>query len=111
MEATHPVRLLKNQGQIQKLQRQTFSQPKSIISLSDLYRHVDSTIFKTFYERNDLPIVVSFHGAVRHIEWKVDIQMLDLHHYLPIFFEGLREDQDPMMFLADKGIDDLITKG
>jgi hypothetical protein len=37
--------------------------------------------------------------------------MLDLHHYLPIFFEGLRETQDPMMFLADKGIDDLITKG
>jgi hypothetical protein len=27
---------------------------------------------------------------------------------LPIFFEGLRETEDPMCFLADKGIDDLL---
>ena len=58
-----------------------------------------------------MPLNVGFSGAVRHIVWKVDIGLLDLHHYLPVFFEGLRETQDPMSFLADKGCDDLIING
>ena len=37
--------------------------------------------------------------------------MLDYHHYLPIFFEGLREPNDPSKFLADKGCDELIIGG
>ena len=37
--------------------------------------------------------------------------MLDYHHYLPIFFEGLREPSDPEKFLADRGIDELIANG
>jgi hypothetical protein len=37
--------------------------------------------------------------------------MLDLQHYLPVFFEGLRESEDPMKFLADAGSDELITNG
>ena len=34
------------------------------------------------------------------INWKVEIQQLDYHHYLPIFFEGIREKMDPYRFLA-----------
>jgi hypothetical protein len=37
--------------------------------------------------------------------------MLDYHHYLPIFFEGLREPEEPMKFLADRGSDELIQHG
>ena len=37
--------------------------------------------------------------------------MLDYHHYLPLFFEGLREPTEPSKFLADKGTDELITGG
>ena len=37
--------------------------------------------------------------------------MLDYHHYLPIFFEGLREPEEPMKFLADRGTDELIING
>jgi hypothetical protein len=32
--------------------------------------------------------------------WKVGVEHLDYHHYLPIFFDGLREKQDPYRFLA-----------
>ena len=74
-------------------------------------RVVPATIFKTFYMRNDLPVVVDFEGASRKIQWKVEIDMLDYHHYLPIFFEGLREPEEPMKFLADKGTDELIMNG
>ena len=72
---------------------------------------VPSTIFKTFYMRNDLPVVVDFEGASRKVQWKVEIEMLDYHHYLPIFFEGLREPEEPMKFLADRGSDELIQHG
>ena len=72
--------------------------------------YVAPTQFKLFYERNDMPVVVAFTGASRKIEWKVKIDMLDYHHYLPIFFEGLREQTEPSKFLADKGIDELTQK-
>ena len=35
---------------------------------------------------------------------------LDYHLHLPIFFEGLRETEEPFMFLASQGIDELIEK-
>ena len=44
--------------------------------------------------------------------WKVeDLQVLDYYHYLPIFFHGIREPHDPYKFLADKGLDDLLSAG
>lgn len=35
------------------------------------------------------------------IAWKVEVDLLDYHHYLPIFFHGLREIEEPYKFLAD----------
>ena len=45
------------------------------------------------------------------IAWKVDVALLDYHHYLPIFFHGLRETEDPYKFLADQGLTSLLTLG
>merc|ERR1712110_1084120 len=45
------------------------------------------------------------------IAWKVDIEKLDYHHYLPIFFDGLREKEDPYRFLAVQGTYDMLDKG
>jgi hypothetical protein len=36
---------------------------------------------------------------------------LDYHHFLPIFFDGLREKLDPYRFLAILGTYDLLEKG
>ena len=36
---------------------------------------------------------------------------LDYHHYLPIFFEGIREKQDPYRFLSVQGVFDMLEKG
>ena len=36
---------------------------------------------------------------------------LDYHHYLPIFFEGIREKQDPYRFLSVQGVYDMLEKG
>eukprot|EP00928_Gymnodinium_smaydae_P011675 TRINITY_DN14280_c0_g3_i4.p1 TRINITY_DN14280_c0_g3~~TRINITY_DN14280_c0_g3_i4.p1 ORF type:complete len:312 (+),score=76.38 TRINITY_DN14280_c0_g3_i4:671-1606(+) len=74
-------------------------------------RVVTRTEFRKFYDRGDLPIQI-FHGAVGgKIAWKVDIEKLDYHHYLPIFFDGLREKEDPYRFLAVQGTYDMLDKG
>lgn len=69
------------------------------------------TEFRRFYDRGDLPLQVSFSGAHRKVAWKVDIEKLDYHHYLPIFFDGLREKEEPYKFLAHQGTRDLLTEG
>lgn len=50
-------------------------------------------------------------GSVNKIIWKISPEQLDYHHYLPIFFDGLREKMDPYRFLAILGTYDLLEKG
>lgn len=72
---------------------------------------IKPTEFRRFYDRGDLPLQVSFTGATRKVAWKVDIEKLDYHHYLPIFFDGLREKNEPYKFLALQGTKDLLSEG
>ena len=62
-------------------------------------RQIPVSEFRLFYDRGDLPVTIE-HGPQNKIKWKVEIQQLDYHHYLPIFFEGIREKMDPYRFLA-----------
>merc|ERR1719401_3416650 len=74
-------------------------------------RPVAPSEFRRFYDRGDLPIQI-FHGAVGgKLAWKVDVEKLDYHHYLPLFFDGLREKEEPYRFLAVQGVYDLLEKG
>eukprot|EP01006_Ploeotia_vitrea_P054949 TRINITY_DN67937_c1_g2_i1.p1 TRINITY_DN67937_c1_g2~~TRINITY_DN67937_c1_g2_i1.p1 ORF type:complete len:247 (+),score=141.47 TRINITY_DN67937_c1_g2_i1:93-833(+) len=69
------------------------------------------TEFLRFYNRGDLPLQVAFDGAHRKVQWKVSFDKLDYHHYLPIFFDGIREKNEPCKFLARQGTYDLLAKG
>ena len=53
-------------------------------------RVIPPSEFRRFYDRGDLPIAIE-HGSRNALMWKIDIMSLDYHHYLPIFFEGIRE--------------------
>merc|ERR1719262_820187 len=78
---------------------------------STFKRIISKTEFRRFYDRGDLPIQI-FHGAVGgKIAWKVDVEKLDYHHYLPIFFDGCREKEDPYRFMAVQGTYDMLEKG
>lgn len=70
-----------------------------------------NTQFRKFYERGDLPVQIEHKGHKNVILWKVDIDKLDYHHYLPIFFDGIREREEPYRFLAVKGVEDLLKHG
>lgn len=74
-------------------------------------RKIDPTEFRRFYDRGDLPVQISHRGTANLITWKVDVEKLDYHHYLPIFFDGLREKEDPYRFLAVQGTYDMLEKG
>lgn len=77
----------------------------------DQRKDTKMTEFKRFYERGDLPLQVSHEGAHRKIAWKVEVEKLDYHHYLPIFFDGLRETEEPYCFIALYGTMDLLHEG
>lgn len=74
-------------------------------------KNIVTTEFRRFYERGDLPIAVNHTGSGNKIMWKTGVELLDYHHYLPIFFDGLREKQDPYRFLAVQGVFDMLENG
>jgi len=70
-----------------------------------------NTEFRRFYERGDLPVQIDHGGVHNRIAWKVAIEKLDFHHYLPIFFDGLREVEEPYAFLSEQGVYDMMQVG
>ncbi|KAF7704095.1 parkin coregulated gene protein isoform X1 [Silurus meridionalis] len=69
------------------------------------------TSFRKFYERGDFPIAVEHDPTGNRIAWKVEIEKLDYHHYLPLFFDGLCETTHPYEFFARQGVQDLLEHG
>ena len=68
-----------------------------------LFLTENANVVDRFYERGDLPIQIDHGGVTNRLAWKVEIQKLDFHHYLPIFFDGLREQELPYAFIAEQG--------
>lgn len=70
-----------------------------------------NTELRRFYERGDLPVQIDHGGVCNRLAWKVEIQKLDFHHYLPIFFDGLREEEQPYAFVAEQAVLDMLEAG
>jgi len=66
-------------------------------------RPTGPTQFRKFYERGDFPIALEHDTKGNRIAWKVEIEKLDYHHYLPLFFDGLCETPHPYEFFARQG--------
>jgi hypothetical protein len=65
------------------------------------------TAFRRFYERGDLPLSI-VHSNKSSISWKIPIDKLNLQHYLPLFVDGVRERNQPYLFLATEGSTALV---
>jgi len=74
-------------------------------------RDIAPSEFRRFYDRGDLPVQIHHSGTANRVMWKVDVDKLDYHHYLPIFFDGLREKEDPYRFLAVEGAQNMLERG
>ncbi|CAL9691666.1 unnamed protein product [Knipowitschia caucasica] len=69
------------------------------------------TLFRKFYERGEFPMTLKHDTKGNRIAWKVEIEKLDYHHYLPLFFDGLCETEHPYEFFARQGIHDMLENG
>eukprot|EP00792_Barthelona_sp_PAP020_P005587 TRINITY_DN2716_c1_g1_i1.p1 TRINITY_DN2716_c1_g1~~TRINITY_DN2716_c1_g1_i1.p1 ORF type:complete len:227 (+),score=50.58 TRINITY_DN2716_c1_g1_i1:35-715(+) len=67
--------------------------------------------FRLFYDRGDLPVIISHQGAHNRVHWKVPMEKLNYNHFLPIFFDGLRELEEPYKFLAREGTLHMLKNG
>lgn len=74
-------------------------------------RAAKPTSFRKFYERGDFPIALEHDTKGNKIAWKVEIEKLDYHHYLPLFFDGLCETSHPYEFFARQGVQDMLEHG
>jgi hypothetical protein len=69
------------------------------------------TEFRRFYDRGDIPVRLVHTAFKNTIAWTVDPAVLDYQHYLPLFFDGLREKEEPYRFFARKGTWALLKHG
>uniref|UniRef100_A0A3Q3WV27 Uncharacterized protein n=1 Tax=Mola mola TaxID=94237 RepID=A0A3Q3WV27_MOLML len=69
------------------------------------------TTFRKFYERREFPMALSHDTKGHRIAWKVEIDKLDYHHFLPLFFDGLCETIHPYKVLARQGVHDMLEHG
>jgi hypothetical protein len=103
------TRALNNTNSDNKLSQSAKKGPKSLSHPAFAQRpNPPNTELRRFYERGDLPIQVDHGGVVNRLAWKVEIQKLDFHHYLPIFFDGLREVEQPYAFVGEQGVLDML---
>jgi hypothetical protein len=93
-----------------KAKKEDYKPVKPIAGAIDK-RAIPASEFRRFYDRGDLPIKVDHQGLMMKVGWKISPEQLDYHHYLPIFFDGLREKIDPYRFLAVMGTYEMLERG
>jgi len=74
-------------------------------------RVIAPTNFRRMYDVGDIPATLNFTTAGGKICWKVKPEELNFNHYLPVFFDGLREKQDPYRTISVQGAFELLSKG
>lgn len=57
------------------------------------------------------PAAPLFSHGISSLCFQVEIEKLDYHHYLPLFFDGLCEMTFPYEFFARQGIHDMLEHG
>ena len=68
---------------------------------------IKPTIFKTYLDRGDIPARVSHAGGCALV-WSRPIESIDYNQYLPVFIDGIREQEEPGRFIAVQGTFDLL---
>ncbi|KAF4531340.1 hypothetical protein B566_EDAN017442 [Ephemera danica] len=96
---------------IQAIQKNVKIEPPPRVAIIKPRTPNKPTSFRRFYERGDFPIALEFDAFGHKISWKVSLDKLDFHHYLPLFFDGLCETEHPYTFFAQRGVADLLEHG
>ena len=77
-------------------------QPQPVLSVTALSQHILCTYTSACPPaQHIMPVAAASYNTPMLLP-QVDVAKLDYHHYLPIFFDGIRETQEPYRFLAVK---------
>ncbi|OXU20772.1 hypothetical protein TSAR_003772 [Trichomalopsis sarcophagae] len=107
---------------IQALQENTVVAKPPKCGLFD-ERPPKSSTFRRYYERGVFPVALETSGGglsgpegqpqqqQQRVAWKVALDKLDYHFYLPLFFDGLTEARPPYSFLVEQAIADMLQAG
>ncbi|XP_061704017.1 parkin coregulated gene protein homolog [Cydia pomonella] len=95
---------------IQAMQKNTRVIPPKKCGVFDP-KPIKPSMFRKCYARGEFPVTIEFTNCGKRLSWKVPIEKLDFHHYLPMFFDGLAEGDYPFSFIVENGINDLVSKG
>ena len=85
--------------------------PKAPVSGVFQMKTILVTDFRKFYERGDLPLYMEHSASGCKLKWKLKPGELDYHYYLPKFFDGIREKEEPYRFIAVQGSYELLDNG
>lgn len=97
---------------IQSLQKNTKVMSYSYFNRNrKLSKKPRRTSFRMHYERGDLPLRLEYFNGGWRIMWTMDLNKLNYHLYLPLFFDGLSEPEHPYKTYARQGVRDLINFG
>lgn len=97
---------------IQSLQKNAKVMPYSVFNRNrKLIKKPRRTSFRMHYERGDLPLRLDYFPGGCRILWTMDLNKLNYHLYLPLFFDGLSESEHPYKTYARQGVRDLINFG
>lgn len=85
--------------------------PAPPVAGATMMRAIPPTNFRRVYDVGDLPVQLNHGHQGGKLLWRTKVSQLNYNHYLPLFFEGLREKQDPYRFIAVQGTFDMLDEG
>lgn len=93
---------------LQKANAQKIEKKKQLGAMNHTHAPVAASMFPNRYVRGELPCTIEHGTKGQYLSWVCPLENLDYDYYLPIFFDGLQCDKEPVVFLATQGIEDML---
>ena len=92
----------------QKAKEKKNEKKKEYAAMNHSHSAVVASMFPNRYIRGELPCTIEHGTKGQYLSWVCPLENLDYDYYLPIFFDGIQCDKEPIMFLAKQGIEDML---
>lgn len=93
---------------LHKAKAKKLEKKKQLGAMNHSHVAVVASMFPNRYIRGELPCTIEHGNKGQYLSWVCPLENLDYDYYLPVFFDGLQCDKDPVMFLATQGIEDML---